>query len=107
LRSQIVQTKLEGIADQARRYPDRVFTTLYYQIDDWMLHAAFREIKRDRAAGVDKRTAREYMRNLETNIASLYERLRTYTYRPHPVKRVWLEKEGNKKRPIGIPMVIS
>jgi len=103
LRSQIVQTKLEGIADQARRYPDRVFTTLYYQIDDWMLHAAFREIKRDRAAGVDKRTAREYMRNLETNIASLYERLRTYTYRPHPVKRVWLEKEGNKKRPIGIP----
>jgi ubiquinone/menaquinone biosynthesis C-methylase UbiE len=34
LRSQIVQTKLEGIADQARRYPDRVFTTLYYQIDE-------------------------------------------------------------------------
>ena len=103
MRSQTVQTKLERIAEQAHCYPERVFTTLYYQIDEAMLHDAFSELKKDRAAGVDKRTAREYMLDLPFNISKLHSKLREYTYRPHPVKRVWIEKEDTTKRPIGIP----
>ena len=103
LGSPIVQTKLERIAEQARCYPTMVFTTLFHHIDVEFLAEAFRQIKKDKAAGVDKRTAREYQNELQGNLEKLHASLQDRSYKVHPVKRAWIDKGGGKKRPIGIP----
>jgi RNA-directed DNA polymerase len=102
-RSQTVSTKLQGIAEQAIQYPDMVFTTLVHLIDVDFLREAYRLTRKDKSAGIDKVTAKEYAENLEGNLSDLYERLRTKRYVAPPVERVWIEKDEKSKRPIGKP----
>ena len=79
------------------------FTTLAHLIDEDFLREAFGHIKKKAAAGVDGVTAQEYAEALDANIADLYQRMRSGRYKAPPVRRVWLEKEDGKQRPIGIP----
>ncbi len=79
------------------------FMTLAHLIDEEFLREAFGHIKKNAAAGVDGVTAKEYSKGLATNIAELYQRMRSGRYRAPPVRRVWLEKDDGKRRPIGIP----
>lgn len=102
-RSETVSTKLHAIAEQAVRYPDTVFTTLMHHIDVEFLFEAFRRTRKDAAPGVDGVTAEEYAAHLGENLRSLHARMRSEGYKAPPVKRVWLDKEGGKKRPIGMP----
>jgi group II intron reverse transcriptase/maturase len=103
LRSQTVSTRLQRIAQQAVRYPQRVFTTLAHHIDVEWLREAYRLTPKDRAAGVDGVTAKQYAENLEENLSDLHERLRSGRYFAPPVERAWLDKEDGSKRPIGKP----
>ncbi len=103
LRSPTVSTQLQQIAQQAVRYPHRVFTTLAHKIDVEFLREAYRRTRKDSAAGIDGVTAKEYSRNLEENLHDLHERLRSGRYKAPPVERAWLDKEGGGKRPIGKP----
>jgi RNA-directed DNA polymerase len=107
LRSPTIATKLQQIAEQAGRYPDMVFTTLAHLIDVDFLREVYRRTRKSAAPGVDGVTAREYAEDLEENLVDLYERMRSGSYKAPPVVRVWLEKEGGKKRPIGKPTVTS
>jgi len=103
MRSQIVSTKLQQIAEQAKRDPERVFTSLMYLVDEEFLKAAYMEMRKDAAPGLDGVTAQEYAENLDENLQKLCERMRRGQYRAPNVKRIWLEKENGKLRPIGIP----
>lgn len=71
------------------------------------LAAAFDRVARNRgAAGVDHVTVGMFARRLEENLARLGRELRDGTYRPQPVRRVWIDKPGSaEKRPLGIPAV--
>ena len=102
-RSQTVSTKLQKIAEQAKRYPEMVFTTLAHLIDVEFLHEAFRRTRKNASPGVDGVTAAEYAANLEENLRDLHERMRSGRYIAPPVKRSWLDKDGSGKRPIGEP----
>jgi RNA-directed DNA polymerase len=101
--SQTVSTKLQRIAEQARRNPDRVFTTLAHHMDVDFLREAYRRTSKSSGAGVDGVTAEQYGEKLETNLEGLHERLRGGSYRAPPVERVWLAKEDGSRRPIGKP----
>jgi len=58
------------------------------------------------AAGVDGVTFSEIeSRGVEEWIAGLREELRSKTYRPDPVRRVWIAKADGGKRPLGIPAI--
>lgn len=103
LRSQIVSTKLQQIAEQAVRCPEMVFTTLVHLIDIDFLYRAYELTRKDGSPGLKGITAKDYAQNLESNLKSLHERLKSGTYRAPLIKRVWIDKEGGKKRPIGIP----
>jgi group II intron reverse transcriptase/maturase len=99
-----VTTKLERIAELARRSPKLVLTTLAHHIDEGFLHEAYRRTRKDGAAGVDDQTAQEYSADLQNNLSSLLERFKSGTYRAPPVRRVQIPKgDGRKTRPIGIP----
>ncbi len=103
LRSETVSTKLDRIAEQAVQRPEMQFTTLAHLIDEEFLREAFGHIKKKAAAGVDGVTAEKFARELDANIASLYQRMRSGRYKAPPVRRIWLEKGDGKQRPIGIP----
>ncbi|MFZ2957727.1 MAG: reverse transcriptase domain-containing protein [Candidatus Ozemobacteraceae bacterium] len=67
------------------------------------LREAYARTRKSSAPGVDRVTADEYALNLEANLTDLHDRLRNGKYRAPPVKRVWIEKEDGKQRPIGMP----
>lgn len=103
MRSQTVSIKLQQIAEQVERYPEMVFTTLIHKIDVDFLREAFHRIRKKSFPGVDKMTAKKYAENLEENLIKLHQRMKSGKYVAPPVKRVWIEKENKKLRPIGMP----
>jgi group II intron reverse transcriptase/maturase len=58
-----------------------------------------------KAVGVDGVTKQEYETNLGSNIGNLVSRMKSFSYRPLPVRRAYIPKEGqnDKLRPLGIP----
>ncbi len=98
-----VTTKLQRIAELARKHPTRVFSSVSHVIDlEWM-REAYRRTRKDGAAGVDGRTAAEYAKDLEANLSALAWKVREGSYRPPPVLRAHIPKANGKTRPIGIP----
>ena len=96
------QSSLEWIKVLARNEPDLVFTSLAHRIDFHLLKRSFRQVRGSKSCGVDKMTAKEYAGDLDANLYNLLQRLRRGQYAAQPVKRIWIDKEGGKKRPIGI-----
>ncbi len=76
MRSPTVSTKIRQIAEQAKQYPERVFTTLAYLIDVEFLKEAFRKTRRGGATEIDKVTAAEYEATLDENLQALLQRMR-------------------------------
>ena len=103
LGSQTVSLKLYHLSEQAKQYPDRIFTTLHHLIDVDFLREAYRRTNKQASAGVDKVSAQEYGANLEENLIDLHRRYKEGSYVAPFVKRVWIEKEDKSQRPIGIP----
>lgn len=103
MRSPTVSTQLQEIAQQARQHPERIFTTLAHLMDVDFLREAHRRLNKQGAPGLDKVTAADYGEQLEENLADLHQRLRSGCYRAPLIKRVWIEKENGKQRPLGIP----
>ena len=99
-----VSTRLQRIAELARRAPRLALTTLAHHMDmDWM-REAFRRTRKDGAIGADGQTAADYAAHLEDNLRSLLERAKSGTYQAPPVRRVHIPKgTGRETRPIGIP----
>jgi len=101
-RSAIISTQLRQIAEQAIEYPDRVFSTLIHRMDVDFLREAYHRLRKDSAAGLSGITVKDYGKELDTNLTELHKRLKEKRYVAPPIKRVWIEKEGGKKRPIGL-----
>ena len=99
-----VSTQLHRIATLAREAPQRVLTALAHHLDVAFLREAFRRTRKDGAPGVDGQTAAAYAETLDTNLASLVDRLKAGTYIAPPVRRAYVPKEeGGAVRPLGIP----
>ena len=99
-----MSTKLERIAEIAKEKPEEKFTSLIHLIDKEMLMQCHKELKGNKATGIDEITKGEYEANLEENIEILLKNMKTFKYRPNPVRRVYIPKTGtDKKRPLGIP----
>ena len=96
--SSLVKIRLAADSD-----PDMVFTSIAHRIDLHLLKRSYKEIKKGKSAGVDRITAKVYGENLDNNLYVLHSKLIQGKYQAYPVKRIWIDKEGGKKRPIGIP----
>ena len=96
--------QLLKLAERAKNEPDGQFHSLAHLLDESALFRAFYRQREDAAVGVDGVTREDYGQHLVDNLRDLHERLRDNRYVAPPVERVWIEKEGGKKRPIGKPM---
>jgi len=103
-----VQKLQETLHAKAKESPDYRFYALYdkmYRAD--VLEFAYRRCRQEKGApGVDG----ERFEDIETYgvdrwLGELTEELRKKTYRPQPVRRVWIPKRDGSKRPLGIPIV--
>lgn len=103
-RSEYVSTVQQRIAELARERPNECFTALnHYLTVDW-LKAAFERVKPDGAPGVDGQSWSEYWQNLDENLRSLLDRVKSGSYFAPPVKRVHIPKgDGKETRGIGMP----
>ena len=98
-----MSTGLRKVAERAKREPAARFNSLAHLIDEELLTNVFRRLRRHAAVGVDDISKEQYGQDLERNLKSLHERLRTRRYRHQPIRRVHIPKEsGHKTRPIGI-----
>nr|NQU91325.1 group II intron reverse transcriptase/maturase [Bacteroidota bacterium] len=104
-RVRLLQLKLYQKAKQEKGYK---FYVLYDKIfQRHILAEAYKRSKsNDGSPGVDKQTFSDVEKyGREKFLAELGEELRKRTYKPQPVKRVWVEKENGGKRPLGIPTI--
>lgn len=70
------------------------------------LQAAWAKVRANGgAAGVDGMTVGKFGDGSGQRLQALAEDLRRKTYRPQPVRRVYLPKSGGGRRPLGIPTV--
>jgi len=98
-----MQTSLQGIASKARRDKKYRFRDLYRLLNEENLIDSWRYINSKAASGVDKTTAKEYVKNLRDNVRDLVARLKRKRYRAKLVRRVYIKKSEGKLRPLGIP----
>lgn len=86
--------------------PSGKWTSLmHHLLREEFLKECFQRLKRDVAVGVDGVTVREYETNLEANIKDVVARIKSMSYRPQSVRRVYIPKGNGSKRPLGIPAV--
>lgn len=99
------ETRLQHIAKVTQDKPNYEFTTLVHLLNEEYLENCFAELKRNKASGVDGVSIEEYGKNLRESLQNLIERMKTMSYRPQPVRRLYIPKENGKERAIGIPAV--
>lgn len=100
----MVSTKQKQIAELAKKYPDRGLTSLNPYLDEAWLKAAFEQVRKKAAVGVDGVDVKAYGEGLESRLADLLNRAKSGSYQAPPVRRVYIPKAGkDERRPIGIP----
>ncbi len=98
-----LSTKLAILTLMAGRNPKLKFTSITSKLkDERFLEECFRELKRNKATGIDGVTVEEYRKKLKENLKGLTERIRTWKYKPQPVKRTYIPKGKDGRRPLGI-----
>jgi group II intron reverse transcriptase/maturase len=105
-----VQKLQRALYRKAKAVPGYRFYSLYGELlrRDLLETAMAAVAHHDGAPGVDGQSCSAYTQSDEAWNCwrdSLLEELRTKTYRPQPVRRVWIPKGNGKTRPLGIPTV--
>lgn len=87
----------------ARNNSAMAFTSLNHYVDYEWVRYAYECTRKDGAVGVDGQTAEAYAANLEQNLLSLIDRLKSGRYRAPPVRRHYIPKTDGGQRALGIP----
>jgi group II intron reverse transcriptase/maturase len=98
---EVMGTGRAGISEIVAKY-GKVQNLISY-VNAETLKAKHEEMPKRKASGVDKVTWDEYDGNLDGNIESLMARMKQFSYRPQPARRVYIPKADGKMRPLGIP----
>ena len=94
--------------DIAKAEPERRFHSLYDKIQriDVLERAWESVMKNGGSPGIDGITIKELKKNgIESLLKEIQSELKTRTYKPSPLKRVYIPKANGKKRPLSIPTV--
>ena len=90
-----MQISLRGIANRAKRLKDYRFLNLSTMLNEYNLLDSWQYVKKNVAYGVDKVSAREIERDLQSQVGSLVERLKRKSYRAKLVRRPRITQQRN------------
>jgi group II intron reverse transcriptase/maturase len=94
---------LARVREAAVRDRSLRFTNLLHHVTPDLLRAAYRQLSKQAAAGVDGVTWQAYGADLEVRLVDLHDRLHGGRYRAQPARRVYIPKPDGRQRPLGIP----
>ena len=97
-----VTQALERVRKAASKRKKERFTALLHHISVEHLEAAFFELQKNVAAGVDGLTWRAYEADLKRSLEDLHGRLHRGAYRPLPTRRVFIPKPDGQQRPLAV-----
>ena len=102
-----VSQGLAGVRKAARENKEMKFTALLHHLTIDLLRGSFYSLKRKAAPGVDGVTWQEYETGLEDRLIDLHSRVHRGAYRALPSRRVYIENEDGRQRPLGVATVVS
>src|ERR671922_299167 len=101
-----MQRKLSewAIQDKERKFYG-LYDLLYDR--DWLrlAHGYVKQNAGSITAGCDGINMAIFDENLEENLRTITEELKSETFKPSPVRRVYIPKPNGKTRPLGIPSI--
>jgi RNA-directed DNA polymerase len=97
-----VSQGLAGVRKAARENKEMKFTALLHHLTVDLLRESLYSLKRKAAPGVDGITWQEYESCLENRLADLHGRVHGGAYRALPSRRVYIQKEDGRQRPLGV-----
>jgi len=97
-----VSQGLAGVRKAAREHKEMKFTALLHHLTVDLLRESFYSLKRKGAPGVDGVTWQEYESGLEDRLVELHGRVHRAAYRALPSRRVYIQKEDGRQRPLGV-----
>ena len=97
-----VSQGLQRVREAARRDKKQKFTTLLHHVTDEQLRDSYYSLKRKAAPGVDGVTWEQYGEGVEERLQDLHEQIHGGVYRAQPSRRLYIDKEDGRKRPLGI-----
>ena len=100
-----VSQGLAGVRKTARENKEMKFTALLHHLTVDLLRESFYALKRKAAPGVDGITWQEYETGLEDRLVDLHGRVHRGAYQARPSRRVYIEKDDGRKRPLGVAAV--
>jgi len=101
---ELTETKLMRIAQLSRENPNSEFRWLMPHYNQSSLMGCFNGLDGKKAVGADGIGKAKYRTEVDANLASLIEKMKSMSYRPGPVREVMIPKEGKPGavRPLGI-----
>ena len=97
-----VSQGLAGVRKAARENKEIRFTALLHHLTIELLQESFYSLKRKAAPGADGVTWQEYEPELEDRLVDLHSRVHRGAFRATPSRRVYIEKEDGRQRPLGV-----
>jgi retron-type reverse transcriptase len=97
-----VSQGLAGVRRVAQEQPGTKFTALLHHWTVDLLWESFYALKRKAAPGVDGVTWQEYETGLAGRLMDLHSRVHRGAFRAQPSRRVYIQKEDGRQRPLGI-----
>ena len=100
-----MDTELDLLSNRARASGAERIENVAHLLSPANLKECLGRLKRKRASGTDGVTLEKYEEVAEEALPELVERMKRMSYKPQPVRRVYIPKANGKMRPLGIPAV--
>lgn len=93
------------IAERARKFKGEALHSLYSFIDAPFLQESYEKLNKKSAGGIDGKTWQQYGLEFAERRESLLEEFKSGRYRAPAIRRVYIPKDKQGWRPLGIPTI--
>ena len=100
-----MSTKEIQIAERARKFKHETLTNLQQFVDIELLQESYGSLNKRSSPGVDGKIWEDYKQISQNRLPELLSELKGGRYKAPAIRRVYIPKGKNGKRPIGIPTI--